>query len=423
MASVQYLKNGVFRVVYRDHTATANTGKRVDVNFRAYLLDANGNRIKNDRGKAREIKARQAELMLDAQQKELETMNPDLPKAIWLGDTIAERLTKQAEIRPCRSTRPKSINAARYAIDLFIQWLAKQKKQYTFDDFTRGDALRYADSLGKGRTKKTILSYTAALASVWEILRDDDSKIRDNPWKGIGKKVQSEIKGQVARGAFSKDWMAGFWKSLDGHKQGLRVYFFLLMLTGWRKDSVFQIKAGDVQIASRVLRCQHGKTADRTGHTSYLYMTDLMIQMIAPLVAAKADDEPIFKGHASANGALYLFDAYLANHKPQDFMELDTGTHVLRSHSLQAFRRSVITHLKMAGFADELARYVSGHAPRTMEEKHYNKFSVDIEASTRGAVEYMERVILGVEQTREEKLAKLQAAGLTIEDLRALIQG
>lgn len=421
MASIKYIGKGIIRCNRKDHAASAVAGKRVDINKHVQVIGKDGKRIKSEYGNRSIINATIAKLQKEWDELEEQSKTAKCDQAPIDSDSpyLHLQLRYQADTQPCISTEPKSMARAAGYVRRFADWCEQHHDTLTVDTFERRHALAYVKSL-KSYSKGSISTMISSLASCWELMTEMMQNPPANPFRKIGKKIVSDVEGSADTSAFSKDWIRDFAAHVKANRQDLYPYFFVLAVTGWRRSDVINLQVGNVNIKNRVLKVVHGKTKKKTGAKTLIHLTDNMVELLSPLVKDKKADDRLF-GKVTANMVDYVFANYLASHRPDDYSEHVTNHRVWRSHSIHSFRRSVATHLKSAGYDSELVRYMTGHTGGSMEERHYNKFTVDVKGSTEGAVSYMERVVLGVTDAKEDIMAKLRAVGIDIEMLRTLL--
>lgn len=429
MANVQYLRDGVYRVTYKDAVKSKQAGKRIMINKRAYLLDNNGQRIRNDYGHKAAIKARAKELLAEAEKAEAESARAAqgvAASAEVVKRTLAKRLAKQCAERPCYSRKAAAINAARRNIEAFLAWLNAHYPESTLEEFSRKKAEEYIASLGQNYTRGSVAINVKALKTAWDIVCHDDDLTLSNPWQGIMRAVGKQVAAVESigkKGSFDRAWIERFFDYL-GHGE-VSAYFTLLLMTGWRKTDVLNLTSENVDLARRSIRIRHTKTADSTGAETILYLPSLAVDKIKPLIErAPQNNGKLFPFHR--HKVERVFNRFMQQDKPTGYREIVTAQKRLRTHSMHTFRATAITLLKSAGYNNELVRYYVGHAPQSIEEKSYNDFATEYEKNTAPAAEFMARVIAGKSEPVKPKVDPVDAckralaAGLTRDDLRAI---
>lgn len=430
MASVQYIDNGTYRATYKDYSQLLN-GKPKVVNKRYYLYNDKGQR--KHTGSKREIEARKKEILLEIRTLEEESKGVDITTSGNIDLTPDKRTVYyylQHIEKPCKSNKHQSIQRAKCVVDGLMSWLLDNYPTITLVEFGRRHAREYAATL-KGYAIATSSSYIRTLASVWSMLADDldGMVIFTNPWQSMGRTMKdlTEHKRTVEVSAYSKDWLSEFFSWIDDYKGNLawraevKVYYYLLAVTGWRREDVRRITWADVNLDRRYI---YNKST-KTGAETYLYITDMMMDKLRTLGSPNASFK-LF--HFSHDFATSILESYIDNvSKPDTYRCELVGKLYKRSHTMHSFRKSVITHLKSAGYSTDVVEYITGHAGNSTESKYYNKFAVDIEGSTRKAVETMESIIYPSavpSHTDDDKASKLdlllrllESKGLSIDDL------
>lgn len=436
MASVQYIGKGKFRVTYTDFMASQQQGRRVQAQKTEYAFDKDGKRITQDVGMSRVIKARAAALLEEAQRMERMSRAETLPQA----DLKLPRKTDEKSLlyflrtvvmnRPCLSSNPKSVAQAVARVKQLADWVEANYPEVTPQDFTKAQAEEYLKSIN-GYSKNSLETISKILKGAWNRLAEyfEDKKIAlGNPWKRAAQPKNlaalSKHKQSIKTSGFTKEWLAAFFahlKTLD-KPQSAEIYgfFYIAAVTGWRREDVRELTWANVNLEKRYIYCEHGKVAERTGARSVVYLTDGFIEVLQSL--------PLDHPHRRLFniGADILTDTlrdYIAINPPALYEEDTTGKYgkyIRRSHTMHSFRKSVSTHLTNAQYGDAVG-YLLGLAPKGIQQKHYDKFEMDVEGSTRPMIEYMESIINGTVNQKDSVMDKLKSVGLSLEDLKKIL--
>lgn len=177
---------------------------------------------------------------------------------------------------------------------------------------------------------------------------------------------------------------------------------YLLSITGWRLGDVVTLRWEQVDLAARTMTLLHTKTAAK-GIRSVIYITDFMFRVLELLRAeppAGAWREYVF-GLRGA-GARHFKQA--GERSIQSFFESVRnkfglnestchGKLNMHAYTIHSLRGSVITHLTEADFSEVKINYLVGHAPKTIEQRHYLRLDGNPEKATRALLEHMEQLI------------------------------
>lgn len=180
---------------------------------------------------------------------------------------------------------------------------------------------------------------------------------------------------------------------------------YLLIVTGWRLGDVVTLKWEQIDTAQRSISLLHAKTTAK-GIRTTIYITDFMARLLQHLqthAAASSRAEYVF-GHRSASARNFKA---AAERSVQTFFErmrhkygltesTCTGQLNMHAYSVHSLRGSAITHLTEADFSEVKINYLVGHAPRTIEQRHYLRLDCNPEQSTRALIEHMETLIEAV---------------------------
>ena len=177
---------------------------------------------------------------------------------------------------------------------------------------------------------------------------------------------------------------------------------YLLSVTGWRLGDVVTLRWEQVDLTARTMSLLHTKTAAK-GIRSVIYITDFMahvLELLRTQNATGAWREFVF-GHR-ATGTRHFKQA--AERSIQSFFEIVRskfglnestchGKLNMHAYTIHSLRGSVITHLTEADFSEVKINYLVGHAPKTIEQRHYLRLDGNPEKATRALLEHMEQLM------------------------------
>lgn len=418
MASVKREKSGRYRASYRDHADLDSKGEPKCRSFYRWALDEQGNRIVKLHGNAERLKTFKDELLREACRLEAESRArrarerqgyvPPPPGKHNLLDCLQGSMFA----RPCHSGKSKTICQARRELKRLETWVQANYPSACFEDFSPALAMDYVKTL-HGFSPTSIRTFIAIIGSAWRIQQQAFDIERKTPWEKLDPQEIHQVathKTRLDYRCFSTKWLSKFFAWLRDEKGDFQTYafFYLLLLTGWRRGDVKDLKPDNVNIAKRTLMVLHHKTAEITGHVTFLYLTDGMMNLFAQLERMRAGKRTDTYFSMSKDRPSAILRHYIDKvDMPENFMAQRMGKYIRRSHAIHSFRRSCISLLKGdGGFNVELVNYIVGHARMTVEERHYNDFSADVEKSTKDAMLYLESIINGEEQTPRAKLMR-----------------
>lgn len=433
MASVKREKNGRYRASYRDYAERNDKGEPKCRSFYRWALDEQGNRIVKLHGNAELLKAFKDELLREARRLEGESrvkrakerqgyVSPPPGK-----HNLLDCLEGPMHLRPCRSQKSNAVRQARRELCRLAEWVQANHPSLCFEDFSAALAMEYVWTLGEF-SLPSIRTFISVIRSAWRIQQQAFDIDRKSPWeKLIWQDVRqvAQHKVPLEYHAFSATWLSKFFAWLRNNGKDFQTYafFYLLLVTGWRKGDVLDLKRDNVDMSKRTITVCHQKTAESTGRVSVLYLTDGMMKIFAELERLQEARRGDNLFSMSADRPAAILERYIETvDKPENFGSQRRGKYIRRSHTIHAFRRSCISILKgEAGFNVELVNYIVGHSPKTVEERHYNDFSADVEKSTKDVVLYMESIINGDDQNVKDKLLRaFRSSQLSSDAVQAL---
>ncbi len=183
--------------------------------------------------------------------------------------------------------------------------------------------------------------------------------------------------------------------------------FFILyfsMVTGWRIGDILEMKWEQVNLNKHTIRNLHAKTKDKTGQETIIFITPLM-KRVLERQAENAKSYPFntkyvfnIRTHAKnskrmgnySNEVLAVIEKSLIRQGSLRVIKSAVGKE-MKNYTTHCIRKSVTTELNLAGgFSSERIKYLVGHADNSVEAKHYLKFKLYPERSTRDMLEHME---------------------------------
>lgn len=202
------------------------------------------------------------------------------------------------------------------------------------------------------------------------------------------------------------DFLLNYNPKSKGMKEQLFFILYFLTVTGWRIGDILNLKWEQVNLRERTITLTFGKTRNSTGQECIIFITPLMKEILLRQ-QENAKHYPFNAGFVFnirgksadtvnvthyANMFSDLLQKALVKFGILKIKKSDFGQN-LRNYTTHCIRKSVITELNLAKkFASERIHYLVGHADSTIEAKHYLKFKLYPERSTRDLIEYMEEL-------------------------------
>lgn len=191
-----------------------------------------------------------------------------------------------------------------------------------------------------------------------------------------------------------------------GMKEQLFFILYFLTVTGWRIGDILKLTWEQVNLRERTITLTFGKTADSTGQECVIFITPLMKEILLRQ-QENAKDYPFnagfvfnIRGKAGdtvdithyANKISEMLQKALVKRGILKTKKSDFGMNY-SNYTTHCIRKSVITELNLAKqYTSERIHYLVGHADNSIEAKHYLKFKLYPERSTRDMLEYMEEL-------------------------------
>ena len=311
----------------------------------------------------------------------------------------------------CRTKNQITINRERLVINDFVTWLDNNHKKIALHEINSFIASRYYKHLqSMGLKYGTIRNYCNRLSYTFKqvLIKYEDSPLKyKNPFSTL--RLENIIEPQVAhrKKIFDEYDLESIldivcesekmneWQRL----QRFAIYYFL-MVTGWRVNDILLMKWQQVAWGERVIRMTHSKTEKKNIKTE-LYITDTMEDFLLALdkmkeYSPKENHDFVFSywntgTKKESNWYGSISEQFKRIRKK---LGLDTsdkkGKVKTYDYTIHSFRGTVITRLTQAGYNEAMINYLVGHAPRTIEAKHYLTLGA---VDTMALIEHMEDFI------------------------------
>lgn len=202
--------------------------------------------------------------------------------------------------------------------------------------------------------------------------------------------------------ATQKESQTNRWKKAC--KQNFVILYFL-MVTGWRKNEVINLRWSQVDLEKRTITVTHKKTRNSSGAKTVIFITPLMRRILDLQKSIVFDGDKIFafgshtrtkRGETEGKG----LDRGVARFLKLSCEKLGILKHtilpsgkVMSNYCIHSLRHTVITQLSLAKFSPEKRRYLVGHAQKDVEGTTYTHFEKYPEQSTRDLIQHMEKLI------------------------------
>lgn len=201
-----------------------------------------------------------------------------------------------------------------------------------------------------------------------------------------------------------------FWECLIMEESTTREQLFFvlyfLFITGWRVGDILNLTWEQVNFGNRTIRVMHSKTKDKTGHETIIFITPLMKEILERQQAS---------GKKHPYNSKYVFNIRKQCREYKDMgnwgneilkfiheamSKMDNKRSIItpmgqemKTYTTHCIRKSVTTELNLSpNFTSERIKYLLGHSDNSTEAKHYLKFKLYPERSTRDMLEYMEEL-------------------------------
>lgn len=177
---------------------------------------------------------------------------------------------------------------------------------------------------------------------------------------------------------------------------------YLLSVTGWRLGDVVTLRWEQINLSTRTMSLLHTKTAAK-GIRSVIYITDFMafvLELLRSMSPAGAWPEFVFgfrdvKTRHFKQAAERSIQSFFEGVRSKFGLNESTchGKLNMHAYTIHSLRGSVITHLTEADFSEVKINYLVGHAPKTIEQRHYLRLDGNPEKATRAMLEHMEQLM------------------------------
>ena len=299
----------------------------------------------------------------------------------------------------------------------FREWLKKTYPFIALHDIKHAHISEYIDLINTSSTAENNYKY---LKLLWRKIAIDfeDSKL---PYKDPFKYYKFEKKLPTnEKLAFTVTEMQGLMyfasaKAIDDECEEYRIKYrtqkvfilYMLMVTGWRIGDILTLTWEQINFTRRTISLKHKKTAKKTGHETILYITPLMervlkaqhelwktfpynTHLVFNLRSLFREVATPISYHAEIGK---IIKAYCQKTEIYKVTPQKSGFN-LKNYTIHCIRKSVITELQLVeAFSSERIRYLVGHTDNSTQGKHYIKFKMYPERTTRSMVEHMEEVI------------------------------
>ncbi len=342
-------------------------------------------------------------------QPDAENIHEPINAVKWLTGVKATDISK--------AENPHTLQTVTRILVRFREWVKKNYPFIALHDIKHGIISEYINLINTSATAENNYKYLKLLWRKIEIDFQESKLPYRDPFKyyKFVKKITTNEKL-----AFTTQQLKGImWhateKAIDDeceeyrrkYRQQKVFILYLLMVTGWRIGDILGLTWEQINFEQRTITLKHKKTAKRTGHETILYITPLMNRVL------KAQME-IYK--------VFPYNKQFVFNLRSLFREVSSPTHYhveigklikeycqkagiyklipqksgfnLKNYTIHCIRKSVITELQLSDqFSNEKIKYLVGHTDSSTQGKHYIKFKMYPERTTRGMVEFMEEMI------------------------------
>ena len=344
---------------------------------------------------------------------ELQPNSTDINEPInavqWLTGVKASHISK--------AENAHTIQTVTRILTRFREWLKKTYPFIALHDIKHAHISEYIDLINTSSTAENNYKY---LKLLWRKIAIDfeDSKL---PYKDPFKYYKFEKKLPTnEKLAFTVSQMRELMhfaaeKAIDDECEEYRIKYrkqkvfilYMLMVTGWRIGDILSLTWEQINFTRRTISLKHKKTEKKTGHETILYITPLMervlkaqqelwktfpynTRLVFNLRSLFREVSTPISYHAEIGK---IIKAYCQKSEIYKITPQKSGFN-LKNYTIHCIRKSVITELQLVDvFSSERIRYLVGHTDNSTQGKHYIKFKMYPERTTRTMVEHMEEVI------------------------------
>lgn len=319
------------------------------------------------------------------------------------------------------SQNKTTVQQARLIRNDFVTWLDINHKKIALHEINSFIASRYYKHLqAQGIAYGTIRKYTNRLRFLFKqvLIKYEDSPLKyKNPFSTMRLDSVIEQVAEHTRKAFTQSQLRDFlhfsmtserlnkWQIL----QRFAIYYFLIV-TGWRVNDILLMKWQQVDFDKGIIKMTHAKTEKKNIKTE-LYITELMAEILTALYLMKEyspneNHDFVFSyWNAGTKKESNWYGCIRANFiKIRQKLNLDTsdkkGKVKTYDYTIHSFRGTVITRLTQAGYNEAMINYLVGHAPRTIEAKHYLSLG---SKDTKTLIEHMENLVFAYDESLQVK--------------------
>lgn len=325
----------------------------------------------------------------------------------------AEYLLQLRDNEIAISQRPAELRRARQIVNGFARYLQVSYPGICLHEIKTAVVSGYYEHLrNRALAYGTIKRMTERMSFVFRriVFRFEDSSLKySNPFErlrlsDVVRKVDPTRKKILSADQLQRLLRESLVSKQLSARERLQRFgiIYLLSVTGWRLGDVVTLRWEQVDLGARTMSLLHTKTADK-GIRSVIYITDFMAQvleLLRPESPTSAWSEYVFGRRAP--GTRHFKQA--GERSIQSFFEVVRkkfgltectchGKLNMHAYTIHSLRGSVITHLTEADFSEVKINYLVGHAPKTIEQRHYLRLDGNPEKATRALLEYMEQLM------------------------------
>lgn len=341
-------------------------------------------------------------------QPDSSNINEPVNAVKWLSEIKARDISK--------AEHPHTIQTVTRIIARFRDWLKKNYPFIALHDIRYPIISEYINLINTSSTAENNYKY---LKLVWRKIGIDfeDSKL---PYKDPFRNYKFEKTLPTnEKLAFTTQQMQLLLyyatnKAIDDECEEYRIKYrkqkvfvlYMLMVTGWRIGDILNLTWEQINFSNRTITLKHKKTAKKTAHETILYVTPLMGRVLkAQAELGKTfpyNSHLVFNLrsiHREVNPISYhseigkIIKSYCLNNGIYKETPQNSGFN-LKNYTIHCIRKSVITELQLVEqFSSERIHYLVGHRDNSTQGKHYIKFKMYPERTTRALVEHMEGTI------------------------------
>lgn len=282
----------------------------------------------------------------------------------------------------CSSNRLKAIKEATFIANLFGDWLAAHHPASPLAEITRGIAREYTDYLIQERKYSTDTAKQHLKRLTWLFKR----KEMLSPF--VVKELLADYKRNEYTFQREHFFPEDFKIIIDqlvakGDAISFQVFaaLYLGITTSWRKSDIVCLKWSQFNMDRRTITVTHSKTARSTGRSTTIPLTDIGFEIMRKLQQLNGSSKYAFcftrrrmTDQEKSNKGVFQYKADLLFEdvrKARNDKKVKRKLHDMNRLTFHSLRGTASTHLLMNGYTEALTQSMSGHAPDTIERKHY----------------------------------------------------